>query len=49
MKFEEPKIEYVQLEAEDIIKTSGGGAAIDICAPGNPNDENDFPCFGDDD
>ena len=46
MMFEEPKVEFIPI-TEDIITTSGG-AAIDICAPGNPNDEMDFPCYGDD-
>ena len=48
MKFEEPKVEFIPLEEEDVIRTSGG-AGVDICAPGNSNDESDFPCYGNDD
>jgi hypothetical protein len=50
MFFEEPKVEFIPMEATDVTTTSpgGGGAGMDVCAPGNPNDENDFPCYGDD-
>ena len=48
MFFEEPKIEFIPLEAGDIPITTSGGAGVDICAPGNTNDEEDFPCYGDD-
>lgn len=45
MVFEEPKMEFIPIEMEDVMRASGGGAAIDICAPGSSNDEPDFPCF----
>lgn len=48
MVFEEPKVEFIPIEAMNDIVTTSSGAAIDMCAPGNPNDEKDFPCYGDD-
>ena len=37
MVFNEPMIEFVKIDAEDVLKTSGG-ASIDVCAPGSTND-----------
>lgn len=36
MIFNEPIIEFVKIDAEDVLITSG--AAIDVCAPGSSND-----------
>lgn len=38
MLFEEPRIEFVAIDTEDIL-TGSAGAAVEICAPGSAEDD----------
>lgn len=37
MVFQEPKVEVIEIDMEDIVVTSGGGAGVDVCTGGSNN------------